>query len=115
VEFTRIKAGKVVQTGTRVLSGGGQDRDLHDDGCQCKRATGQMTLLSMTSSRLFEMVQGGTHEPTYFCDGGTCLLGGFEVEQFSVSVSGLVVKAFSTTKIAVAWDRLKKCGLLKGL
>jgi hypothetical protein len=39
----------------------------------------------------------------------------FEVEQFSVSVGGLVIKAFSTTKIAVAWDRFKKCGLLKRL
>jgi hypothetical protein len=39
----------------------------------------------------------------------------FEVEQFSVSVSGLVLKAFSTPKLAVAWDRFRKCGLLKGL
>jgi hypothetical protein len=39
----------------------------------------------------------------------------FEVEQFSVSVSGLVIKAFSTPKIGVAWDRFRKCGLLKGL
>jgi hypothetical protein len=41
VEFTRLKDGKPLQTGTRVVSADGQNTDLHDDGCERERAADQ--------------------------------------------------------------------------
>jgi hypothetical protein len=39
----------------------------------------------------------------------------FQTETFAVSVSGLTIKAFNVPEIAIAWNRLQKCALLRGL